>query len=78
MERLYRESDNHREGQRAQALLSSKRGYRMEQSADLLSADRDTWSEGAPVATGLAVGRNSRKNSRSVCRTRQEAVVAAA
>ncbi len=44
LERLYRESDNHRERQRAQALLLSNRGYRMEQLADLFSADRDTVS----------------------------------
>ncbi len=66
VEKLYRESDNHRERQRAQALLLSNRGYRMEQLAELFSVDRDTWSEGAPVATGLAVGKNSRKSRRSV------------
>ncbi len=43
---LYRESGNHRERQRAQALLLSNRGYKMEQLAELFSVDRDTVCNG--------------------------------
>jgi transposase len=44
LEQLYRESGNHRERQRAQALLLSNRGYTMEQLAELFVVDRDTIS----------------------------------
>ena len=44
LEKLYRESNNHRERQRAQALLLSNRGYQMEQLAELFLVDRDTIS----------------------------------
>ncbi len=44
VERLYRESDNHRERVRAQALLVSHQGQRTGQLAELFSVDRDTVS----------------------------------
>jgi transposase len=44
LKKLYWESENHRKQQRAQAMLLSSRGYRMEQLDGLLVVDRDTIS----------------------------------
>lgn len=72
---LYRESGNHRERQRAQALLLSNRGYTMEQLAELFVVDRDTWSENAPIVIGSIIGKSSRSRKKSICRMPKGAVV---
>lgn len=44
LNQLYKSSPDHRERQRAHALLLSERGYSIPDLADLLAVDRDTIS----------------------------------
>ena len=44
LEKLYHDGKNHRQRQRAQAVLLSNKGYTLDQLADICDADRDTVS----------------------------------
>ena len=44
LEQVHREARVHRQRQRAQAVLLSAQGYKLDQLADILRADRDTVS----------------------------------
>jgi transposase len=55
LKRLWRQGKNHRERQRAQAVLLSSRGYSLDQLSDILGADRDTISRWLNAWQELAV-----------------------
>lgn len=45
LQELHKQGRTHRERQRAQAVLLSARGYKLDQMADLFECDRDTISQ---------------------------------